>query len=335
MVARARIEPAVYAPVEDGLRKVVASLKAVAAADGGDIGPNEAVRERLAHVLAASGKRVRPAITLLAAGLWGRPTDANAVTMATAVELLHVATLVHDDTVDRADRRRGHATASNLWGSRIAVLLGDYLFATSARFVCDTNNVQVIRRFAETIMELAKGELTEMLDAGSIEVTRDVYLERIYNKTASLFSTASESGAVLSGAAEEDIARLRDYGYNVGMAYQVMDDVLDFMATSEELGKPSCNDLRQGILTLPSIMLVEGSSAGTAIAELFASAPDDRDIFLQHAVDEIRQSDILERSVDFAREYVSMARRALEPIPDSAARDSLLALADFATSRTS
>ena len=157
MVARTRIEPAVYAPVEDGLQKVAASLKAVAAADSRDIGSNEAVRERLAHVLAVSGKRVRPAMTLLAAGLWGRPTDANAVTMATAVELLHVATLVHDDTVDRADRRRGQATASNLWGNRIAVLLGDYLFAASARFVCDTNNVRVIRRFAETIMELSKG----------------------------------------------------------------------------------------------------------------------------------------------------------------------------------
>ncbi len=335
MVARTRIEPAVYAPVEDGLRKVVASLKAVAAADSRDIGSNEAVRERLAHVLAVSGKRVRPAMTLLAAGLWGRPTDANAVTMATAVELLHVATLVHDDTVDRADRRRGHATASNLWGNRMAVLLGDYLFAASARFVCDTNNVRVIRRFAETIMELSKGELTEMLDAGSVEVTRDVYLERIYNKTASLFSTASESGAALGGAAEEDVARLRDYGYNVGMAYQVMDDVLDYMATSEELGKPAYNDLRQGILTLPSIMLIEGSPAGTTIAELFASGSDDRDIFLRRAVDEIRQSDVLERSIEFAREYVSMARRALEPIPDSAGRSSLLALADFATSRTS
>lgn len=335
MLARVHIESPLYAPVEAELDQVIANLQAVAAEEGGILSSDQTISARLAHVLAVPGKRVRPAITLFASTLWGGRANGNAITMATAVELLHIATLVHDDTVDRADRRRGQTTASKLWGNRVAVLLGDYLFAASARFVCDTHNIRVVRRFAETIMELSKGQLSEMLDSGKLLTDRDAYLERIYNKTASLFSTAAESGAVLSRAPEEDITRLRDFGYNVGMAYQIMDDVLDVAATSQKLGKPACNDLRQGILTLPSILLMERAPEDNPIRHLFASSPDDQEIYLKRAVEEIRASGILDECIEFANRHVRIARRAIEPIPESEARSSLLALAEFASTRSS
>ena len=153
----------IYKPVEDDLQAVIAEISAIA-----DKTPENALEQaesleaQLGHILATPGKRIRPALTLLTSRLWGQQSSKLQVRMATAVELLHIATLVHDDTVDHADTRRGHQTASNLWGRNVAVLLGDFLFATSAMYVCDTNNIRLVRRVAETITELAQGELDEI-----------------------------------------------------------------------------------------------------------------------------------------------------------------------------
>ena len=147
----------------------------------------------LKHVFASKGKRARPALTILASGF--HPHDkSNVITMAAAVEMLHVATLIHDDTVDEADTRRGRITISSGWGDRIAVLVGDYVFAASATFVCDTGDIQVIKRFSETIMELSRGELQEISLSGNVDGNISEYLQRIYFKTGSLFATSGESG---------------------------------------------------------------------------------------------------------------------------------------------
>ena len=199
---------------------------------------------------------MRPAVTLLAAQF--HPHDpARPILMASAVELLHLATLIHDDTVDNSPVRRGRATVSSTWSPHVAVLFGDYVFATSATFVCDTQNIRVIRRFSETIMELASGQLMEYFTAFDAAQARDLYNDRIYRKTASLFCTASESGAVLGDAPEHEVQALRDYGYNIGMAFQVGDDLLDFQGDASNLGKPVGSDLLNGVLTLPTIMLME------------------------------------------------------------------------------
>lgn len=335
MLTHGKIAESVYAPVEAELQLVIANLASVSAERNGDVGSDGAIEARLAHVLATTGKRVRPAITLLASLLWDKQDHEKAVTMATAVELLHIATLVHDDTVDSADQRRGHATASNLWGDRIAVLLGDYLFAASARFVCDTGNIRLVRRFAKTIMELSQGELTESLQSGKAVARRDVYLDRIYNKTASLFSTAAESGAVLGAAGDEDSAALRDFGTNVGLAYQIMDDILDFMGTPETLGKPACSDLRQGILTLPAIVLLERSPEDNPIVDMFTQPPEDREIHLNRALELIRTGDILDECLAFADGHITAALDLLAKAPDSRARESLEAIARFANARSS
>jgi geranylgeranyl pyrophosphate synthase len=317
----------IYLPVADDLEKVIANIAAVSEGNVTDHPPE--IEARLAQVLATPGKRIRPAITLLASRLWGRNPDERTIKMATAVELLHIASLIHDDTVDSADTRRGHATASNLWGGNVAVLLGDFVFATSATFVCDTNSVRLIRRFAQTIADLSRGELNEILLAWTMETAREDYFIRIYDKTASLFSTSAESGAVLGEGDEDSVTCLRDYGYNLGMAYQVLDDLLDYEGTSEQLGKPAGNDLANGVLTLPAILALESGRAASEISSFMLASPGDRPRLLAKAYRAIYESGALEQARGVADDYLSAATNSLDSLPDSAARDSLARLVGF------
>jgi geranylgeranyl pyrophosphate synthase len=211
---------AIYTPVQSQLDQVETKLHGLRSDEIPDLQP------LLNYVLNNGGKRVRPAITLLASDFYPHDPE-SPIIMAVAVELLHLATLIHDDTVDDSDLRRGKATVSNRWGKHVAVLFGDYVFAASATFVCDTGNIRVIRRFSETIMELASGEIIEYFNCYNPKQARELYHDRIYRKTASLFCTAAETGAVLGGAPEPQVQALRQYGYNIGMAFQMVDDLLD------------------------------------------------------------------------------------------------------------
>ena len=285
----------------------------------------------LEHALSHGGKRVRPALTLLAASIFPTDTD-NPVKMATGVELLHLATLIHDDTVDDADTRRGQASVSGRWGKEVAVLLGDYLFATSATLVCDTGNLRVVRRFAETIMELASGELIEYFNTFNPQQELERYYDRIYRKTASLFRTASETGAVLSAAGENQVQALSSYGYNIGMAFQVVDDLLDILGDESELGKPVGNDLKQGVLTLPTIMLMEQYPGSNPIPRLFKEPEDG--CALELALDMIRSSSIIPDCFAVIREYCDQAILALESLPKAEGRDSLESMAAYVRERS-
>ncbi len=321
----------IYAPVANDLELVIANIAGVAESEGPE--PPAEIESRLAQVLATPGKRIRPAITLLTSKLWGRIPDDRTIKMATAVELLHIASLIHDDTVDSADTRRGHATASNLWGGNIAVLLGDFVFATSATFVCDTNSVRLIRRFAETIAELSRGELNEILESWTGQTDRQKYLRRIYDKTASLFSTSAESGAVLGEADEEAIANLRHYGYNLGMAYQVFDDLLDYESSPEQLGKPTANDLANGVLTLPAILAIESGAARDEVGKFLRAPQQDRPELLQVAYDAICQSDALDESRSIANGYVDSALDNLAALPESDSKEALVQLTAYIRDR--
>ena len=284
----------------------------------------------LGHLLKSTGKRMRPALTLLASG-FHPGGDANVETMAAAVELLHVASLVHDDTVDNADIRRGRATLSSLLGQNAAVLLGDYVFAASATFVCDTGNVRVIRRFAETIMELSAGQLREKAGAYNPDQTREEYFQRIYDKTASLFATAGESGAVLSGAPEPDVQALKDYSYNLGMAFQVVDDILDFDGASEEVGKPVGSDLAQGIITLPAIMVMERYPAENPVSSL-CRMPGDAES-LRRSVELVQTTSAIEDSFAVAHEFCDRALDSLATLHQNTSRDSLEKLVSYVITR--
>jgi geranylgeranyl pyrophosphate synthase len=251
--------------------------------------------------------------------------------MATAVELLHIATLIHDDTVDNSPLRRGKATVSNRWGQKVAILLGDYVFATSATFVCDTKHVRVIRRFSETIMELSSGELLEYFHVSNWRLSRADYEDRIYRKTASLFRTAAESGALLSGVSEEVVQALADYGCNIGLAFQIIDDVLDVQGNAREIGKPVGNDLLQGVVTLPHIMLVERYPNDNPIQRLFDG---DRDpASLQRVIEMIQNSDIVEQCYTTARNYCQKALAALKYVPEVPPKQSLEALVSYTMER--
>lgn len=321
----------IFAPIEKDLDRVVEvitqlSIEEIERCPAG-IDALETLDERLTHVMSTPGKKMRPAMTLLASKLWGAVPDEKMISMAVAVELLHIAALIHDDTVDDADVRRGKATAGFLWGNNFAVLLGDYVFATSAKFVCATGSVRLISRFAETIAELARGELHEMVSNWNLPVTVDEYFARIYDKTASLFSTSAESGAVLGGADEDAVNALREYGYYLGMAYQVKDDVLDYESTTDELGKPANQDILSGKLTLPAIYASENPDCAAAIERFFNLSEKEREAALGELLDTIRRNGGVERAEATTSEFIDSALKRLEVAPPSVSRDSLASIA--------
>lgn len=315
----------IYAPIQPLLDQAEERLHRLAQTATPQLGP------LLDYVMAKGGKRIRPAITLLASSF--HPHDPkNPVIMASAVELLHLATLIHDDTVDNSDLRRGKATVTSVWGPHVAVLFGDYVFATAATFVCDTENVRVIRRFSESIMDLASGELIEYFNTFDAQQARSLYNDRIYRKTASLFCTAAETGAILGGAPEPQVQALKVYGHLIGMAYQMVDDLLDVQGDTESLGKPVGNDLLQGVLTLPTIMLMERYPDANPIQALFQEREQDGNLKL--ALEMINNSNIVEDCYEVIRGYCQEARKSLESLPDCEARRSLMQLADFIWERS-
>ena len=315
----------IYAPIEDSLARVEDRLRGLSAT--GD----HYLDQLLDYVLVNGGKRIRPAITLLASDFYPHDPE-KPITMASAVELLHVATLIHDDTVDNSDLRRGKATVSNRWGQHVAVLFGDYVFATSATFVCDTGNIGVIRRFSETIMDLASGQLVEYFGAFDPLEARKRYDARIYRKTASLFQTAAETGAVLGGAPEPHVDALRTYGHHIGMAFQIVDDLLDVQGDPSQLGKPVGHDLLQGVLTLPAIMLLERYPGDNPVEKLFKDPGNDGQV--QRALEMIKDTTIVGDCNAVIRGYCDTASAALEVLPDCPARRSLLSLAGYISDRT-
>ena len=312
-------------PISEQLQLVDARLRAFS-----ESSELPSLEDLLIHVFDSSGKLARPALTLLTAGF--HPNDGEKViTMATAVEMLHVATLIHDDTVDESDTRRGRVTVSSSWGQHTAVLLGDYVFAASATYVCSTGNIRVIKRFSETIMDLSRGQLQETANSRDITKGMNDYLERIYFKTASLFSTSGESGAVLSGAPEPIVDSLKKYSEKIGLAFQVVDDVLDITGTPQEIGKPVGSDLLNGVITLPTIYAIEEPDCKKKVG-LFFDDPSNIELHSE-IVEIIKGSDAEERSYKYADQLVEEAKLSLQPLRDNDCKKSLLDLADFIISR--
>jgi geranylgeranyl pyrophosphate synthase len=288
----------------------------------------------LDHVLGAGGKRVRPALALLSGSFQDFDLDLL-VPLATSIEVLHTATLVHDDVIDGAATRRGRATANALFNNAPSVFLGDFLFAHAAELIARTDNVRVIRLFARTLMRMATGELDQDVSAFDTSKRIGDYLQRIGGKTASLFATACEGGAIVSHAPEPWIEALRDYGFNLGMAFQVVDDILDFTGDEAAMGKPVGGDLKEGTLTLPSLLLLEADpSPRNPVRRLFA-ARRNRDAYLAAAIEAVRAGDTTTRSMAMAEEFSERAVMALAPLPDSDARRTLIDLAGYVLRRNS
>ena len=315
---------AIYQLIQEDLVRVEDRLKSVSGVDF------PWLAELLDYSLKGGGKRIRPALTLLS----GKFYDYNLgslLSMATAVELMHTATLVHDDAVDNSLVRHGRPTINKVWGEDKAVLLGDYLFAKAGEFAADTGNLRVIKLFSQTLQTISSGELNQSFNAFNLEQTHQHYFQRISRKTASLFSLATESGAILSQAPEKSVEFLKGYGYNLGIAFQIVDDILDFIGTEEEMGKPVGSDLAQGTLTLPAMLLLERYPEDNPVKRVFQN--QDRQKNIELAIELIRSSSIVSKCYEVASEHCSKACQSLKLLPDNASRQALTELADYVVSR--
>jgi octaprenyl-diphosphate synthase len=314
----------IYAPISRDLEKVEDALKQVSQVDF------PWLSELLSHSLGVGGKRIRPALTFLAGKAFNYRLE-YLLHMALSIELMHTATLIHDDAIDKSDTRRGRTTIYKLWGIEPAVLLGDYLFAKAGVSVSDTQSVRCIKLFSETLMIISRGELNQAKNAFNLKQTRDLYLQRIFSKTASLFCLATETGGILAQAPEIYIEQLKEYGRDVGIAFQIVDDILDFIGTEEELGKPAGSDLLHGTLTLPAMLLHQRYPNYNPVKRLFEG-----DKYLENinqAIEQVRNSDIVDECYKMAKNYCEQACREIESLPATASRQSLMDLADFVVIR--
>lgn len=289
------------------------------------------VEEAIGHLLDSGGKRIRPTLTLLTSRLYPADMD-RVVSLAAAVEMLHTASLVHDDVIDGSLLRRGSPTLNAIWTPGATILVGDYLFSRAADLAAQSDHVRVMRIFARTLMTIVTGELGQMFDTGS-QVTRQRYERRIYAKTASMFELATEAAAVLIDAPEDQIGVLRDFGRDLGMAFQIVDDVLDFTGNASEVGKPVGGDLRRGIITLPALCYLELHADDRRIEDLLRGDHGD-DQQINRIVEAVRRSGAIESALGEAREYVRRSQRALSYLPESAARQAMWDIAEYVIKRT-
>jgi octaprenyl-diphosphate synthase len=294
----------------------------------------ELIPEMGKYVQMSGGKRVRPAVLLLSARLCGYTGD-RAVLNAAVVEFIHTATLVHDDIIDGADTRRGRLTAHSRWGSDITVLLGDYLYIRSMAMALTQDSLDVVRLLCDCTLKMIEGELYQLTKTGDASITEDEHFEIIRRKTAYLFSGCAEIGGLLGVAAPDQRSALREYGFNLGIAFQIVDDVLDYMAEESTLGKPVGGDLREGKVTLPIILLLRqaGSEASTLIHDVLA----DGQVTVERwrAIKELlRRHGAIDAAFERAVAAVNRAKdHLLSAFGPSTEREHLLALADYIVNR--
>ncbi len=316
----------IYGPVQEDLRLVEDTFDRIKHVEN-----FPALSKMLAHVLSGGGKRLRPAIALLA-GKFGQYNPDLHVPLAASIELLHTATLVHDDVIDASPSRRGQPTANALFNNAASVMLGDFMFAHAAELISRTDNTKVVRLFAHTIMAIAGGELHQDLSAYEYSQDTMQYFARIEGKTASLFATCAKGGAMVARCPESHIDALTAYGINVGMAFQVVDDILDFAGDEEEMGKPIGSDLMQGTLTLPSLLLMERYPKDNPIKKAFRTKKPKAE-YVNQAVEMVLNSDILDEVYQVARDFRDKAIASLAPLPATDARSSLEDIAGYVLER--
>ena len=291
------------------------------------------VTETSLHLMEAGGKRFRPLFTLLAGQVGPRGDSPDVITAAAVVELIHLATLYHDDVMDSATMRRGAPSANARWDNSVAILTGDYLFAHASRLVADLGP-DAVRIIADTFAELVTGQMRETRGPRPGEDPVKHYLTVVAEKTGSLIATAARYGAMFAGCPPEQVAALRRFGEIIGTSFQVSDDVIDIASPPEDSGKTPGTDLREGIATLPMLYAAQRTDpAAERLRELLA-APLTDDGLVDEALGLLRASDGLERARDTLREQAAQARDELAVLPDCPARDALASLTVFVVDRT-
>lgn len=290
------------------------------------------MREITRHMVDSGGKRLRPILTLLSARVFGDDLE-KTVPIAAAAELIHMATLAHDDVIDQASTRRGEQTVNSRWDNHTAVLAGDVLLARALVMLVDHGSPAIVRIMADMIRRMCDGEIEQKASLNQLDQTESDYFERIEKKTALFFAACCESGALHQGAEPHHVQALAEYGRNIGMAFQVVDDLLDVSGEAEVVGKPTGNDLAAGVITLPVLYLLrQEGDAGRRARHLLQDAPFSRSQ-IDAVLELVRQDGAIEYSRDVARTFARRAQEHLRSLPDGAGRDMLWDVAEELLSR--
>ncbi|GAB4383121.1 MAG: solanesyl diphosphate synthase [Elainellaceae cyanobacterium] len=314
-----------FSPIEADLRLLTDNLKQL-------VGARHPILYAAAeHLFGAGGKRVRPAIVLLLsrATMPDQEITAKHRRLAEITEMIHTASLVHDDVIDEAELRRGVPTVHSSFGNRIAVLAGDFLFAQSSWYLANLDNLTVVKLLSQVIMDLAEGEIQQGLNRFDTSLSIDAYLEKSYYKTASLIANSSKAAGVLSGVSAEMAANLYSYGRHIGLAFQIVDDILDFTGSSDSLGKPAASDLHSGNLTAPVLYALEEKPYLESLIEREFTQEGD----IEQAIALVKDSGGIERSRELASHHAELAVQSLANLPPSDSRQALIELADYVLSR--
>ena len=291
---------------------------------------HKAVNDAVVYLLNSGGKRVRPTVVLLVCKLLQADCE-RAISLAGAVEMLHTATLVHDDIIDGALVRRGNPTLNATWSPGATILTGDYLFARAADLAAQTDSIIVMRLFAQALMTICNGELHQLFNSQQPLIDRDDYYRRIYAKTGSLFVLAAEAAGALASVDDQVLDSLRTYGQELGIAFQIVDDMLDFAGTEAQVGKPLGSDLAHGLVTLPTIYFLESSPDDQRVLSVLQGKRTAKHV--QLALEAVRNSDAIRQTHEMAKQHVALAKAAMLNLPANRFRQTLLELADYTAQR--
>ena len=285
------------------------------------------------HLIESGGKRLRPMLTLAAARMCGYEGEHH-VNLAASVEFMHTATLLHDDVVDESDRRRGKAAARVVWGNQASVLVGDFLLGQAFKMMVEVGSIQALNILSNAAAIIAEGEVMQLTTTKNTATTEDEYLEVINAKTAALFSAAAEVGPAIGGRDRSECAAFRSYGTNLGLAFQLIDDALDYGGDPEELGKSTGDDFREGKITLPVVLSYRrGSDEDRGFWRRVLEAGEIREGDLTRAIDLMREHNAIDDTIERARHFGAVASDALAPFPESQYKTALLEAVDFCIAR--
>jgi geranylgeranyl pyrophosphate synthase len=312
--------------VADGLAAVERRMRT------GMVAELPAVEEAIDQLLSSGGKRIRPTLVLLVGGLLDADRE-RTVTLAGAAELLHTATLVHDDLIDGSILRRGFPTLNSQMEDGATVLIGDYVFARAAHLAAETESVPLTKKFATTLAIIVNGELNQLFGSTTGDLRRD-YFDRVYSKTGSLFELAAESPALIAGSSPGTVRTMKEFGRQLGIAFQIVDDILDFTGNTDQVGKPVGGDLRQGLITLPTIYHLEANPDDTSqIDALIAGTLDSQEA--ERLIERIRHSGAVDEAFQEASDYIESCITLLDGFPsDRPEHFALMELARYALNRT-
>ncbi len=319
--------PKTYGYLKKDLDLIEASLNDIIQAD------HPILRKASTELLQAGGKRIRPVFVLLSGQLGEfHPDKINKA--ALSLELIHMATLVHDDVIDEAELRRGKPTIKHVYGNRVAMYTGDYILARALEEITAIDNPKVHRVLSKALVEVVIGEIDQIEDKFNWEQNLRDYLRRIRRKTALLIATSCQLGAIISGLSDRDVARMYRYGYFTGMSYQIIDDILDFTASSKQLGKPAGNDLLQGNITLPVLYAMENERFMKLLQDTF-TVPEAVTIEqMNDIIQELKQTDAIHRAYQLSNSYLNKALTVLDGIQDSKPKQTLQSIAKFIGKRS-